>query len=237
MALLALVSGDLRIVFWIALIPGALAVITLLFSVEEPKRTAPATPPRFPLSWVRLRDFDRAYWTVVVIGVLFTLARFSEAFLVLRGQDAGLSLTFLPAILIVMNVVYAVSALPAGRLSDRLDRRFVLAGGLITLIGADVVLALWATIPGVLIGAALWGLHMGFTQGLFAAMVADTSPPDLRGTAFGLFNLISGIALFAASLIAGVLWDVAGPSATFLGGALFAAITALGLLSTVGRRA
>ena len=170
------------------------------------------------------------FWAVVGIGVVFTFARFSEAFLVLRGQNAGLALTYVPAILIVMNVVYAASALPAGAASDGIDRRLVLIVGLIALIAADAVLAIWVTVPGVLIGAALWGLHMGMTQGLFAAMVADTAPPNLRATAFGLFNLITGIALFGASFIAVTLWETVGPASTFVAGAGFAALTAVGLL-------
>jgi MFS family permease len=229
MALLALLA-DVRTVFWIALIPGMLSVLVLIAFVRDPTPTTTAARSKAPLAWARLRGIGRAYWIVVAIGVVFTFGRFSEAFLVLRGQDAGLALALLPGILIAMNVVYAASAWPAGWLSDRIDRRLVLAAGLGALVVADVVLALCDSVAGVLLGVGLWGLHMGLTQGLLAAMIADTAPPDLRGTAFGLFNVVTGMVLFLASLLAGVLWETVGHGATFLAGAAFAAIAAAALM-------
>jgi MFS family permease len=229
MALLALLA-NVRIVFWIALIPGVLSVLVLIAFVREPAAIAPSKPATAPLAWSRLRGIGHAFWIVVAIGVVFTFARFSEAFLVLRGQDAGLALALLPGILIAMNVVYASSAWPAGVLSDSVDRRLVLAAGLGALVAADLMLALWTSVPGVLIGAALWGLHMGLTQGLLAAMVADAAPADLRGTAFGLFNVVTGVVLFLASALAGVLWETIGHDATFLAGGAFAALAATALL-------
>ncbi|MGE5537117.1 MAG: MFS transporter [Gemmatimonas sp.] len=230
MALLAWLT-DIRAIFWVAFAPAVLSVVVLIALVRDPERSSTdAAPAGAPLAWRRLRGIGAGYWTVVAIGVVFTFARFSEAFLVLRGQDAGLTLALLPGILIAMNVVYAATAWPAGRLSDHVDRRAVLAGGLAALIVADFVLALWDGIAGVLLGAAFWGLHMGLTQGLLAAMVADTAPADLRGTAFGLFNVVTGVVLFLASLLAGALWETLGHAATFLAGAGFATAAALGLL-------
>ena len=182
-----------------------------------------------------LRSLDRSFWLVIGIGVVFTFARFSEAFLVLRAREAGLPLAWVPVVLIVMNLVYAASSAPAGGLSDRGDRRLVLAGGLVSLIAADLALAFSPSVAGVLTGAALWGLHMGLTQGLFAAMVADTAPGNLRGTAFGLFNLLSGVALFLASFLAGLLWQNFGFATTFLAGAAFSGLALSGMLALVWR--
>jgi len=165
-----------------------------------------------------------------VVGVAFTLARFSEAFLVLRAREVGLPLAYVPVVLIAMNVVYAAVSTPAGRISDRIGRRQVLAAGLVALIVADVVLAAFGTVASVLLGAGLWGLHMGLSQGLLAAMVADTAPAALRGTGFGIFNLITGVAVLAASVVAGALWEQLGSSATFVCGAMFAAVSLVGLL-------
>jgi len=170
------------------------------------------------------------YWLIVALGAVFTLARFSEAFLILRAQDVGLAIGYVPVIMIVMNVVYALFAYPAGAAADRLSARTLLVFGLGVLIAADVVLALAAS-PGIaFLGAAFWGLHMALTQGLLSKLVADTAPAELRGTAFGIFNLVSGGALLLASVIAGSLWSVFGASATFIAGALFAALAAMGLL-------
>jgi len=171
-----------------------------------------------------------AFWLVVLVGAVLTLARFSEAFLVLRAQNVGLAVAFVPVVLIVMNVVYALSAYPAGRLSDRINRKTLLAAGFVVLVLSDIVLASASGIVGVLVGVVLWGLHMGITQGLLSRLVADTTPQKLRGTAFGLFNLFSGVAMLAASIIAGILWDFYGPSATFIAGAGFTVLALAGLM-------
>jgi MFS family permease len=176
------------------------------------------------------------FWSVVAIGVVFTLARFSEAFLVLRARDVGLAAALVPLVLVVMNIVYSGVAAPAGSLSDRVDRRMLLVAGLAALVLADLAFALWPTIAGALVGAGLWGLHMGLTQGILAALVADVAPERLRGTAFGLFNLATGVTLLAASALAGVLWSVYGAAATFLAGGAFALLAALGLVVVVRRR-
>jgi MFS family permease len=234
-ALMIALAGDIRAVFWWAALPAALAVLLIVVAVEEPKPQAAAGTGKAPIVWADIAKFGTAYWSVVAVGVVFTMARFSEAFLVLRAQDAGLTVALVPLIMVVMNVVYAAVATPAGRWSDRIDRRIVLAFGLVALIAADLVLALAGTVTGVLIGAALWGLHMGLSQGLLAALVADTAPPSLRGTAFGVFNLASGVAMLAASALAGALWSLYGPAQTFLAGALFAALSLAGLFTLIRR--
>ena len=211
------------------------AFALLLFAVKEPERPAELRRVRSPLSRAELARLGSVYWWVVALGGVLTLARFSEAFLVLRAQSLGLPIAWVAIVLVVMNVVYALAAYPAGILSDKVDRVTMLALGLIVLIVADVVLALAGNATVVMVGVALWGLHMGLTQGLLAALLADAAPPELRGTAFGAFNLTSGAALLAASVIAGGLWDLAGPMATFYAGAVFTALALVGLISVRGR--
>jgi MFS family permease len=237
MALMALFADDFRLVFWIAVVPGLMAVAILVVAVREPARRRPAGEERAPIRWADLGRLGSLLWGVVAIGTVLTLARFSEAFLILRAQGAGLPLSLVPLVLVVMNVVYAASAYPVGAWSDRHDRRLMLAAGFVVLILADIVLAFASGIWTVMLGIGLWGLHMGMTQGLLAALVADTAPVDLRGTAFGVFNLASGAALLLASLIAGVLWEAVGPSATFLAGAAFTALGLAGAMVLTDRRA
>jgi MFS family permease len=205
-------------VFWIAVIPAFLAFALIIVAVHEPERAAGLRQVRMPLSRLELRRLDAAYWWVVTLATVFTFARFSEAFLVLRAQSVGVPLMLVPVVLVIMNIAYALSAYPIGALSDRIDRVTILLVGLVMLLVADLVLAFAAGVMAVAVGATLWGLHMGFTQGLLATLVADTAPVELRGTAFGVFNLVTGLALLLASLIAGGLWDVAGPQGTFLAG-------------------
>ena len=228
--LMLLWANDFQAVFWVAVIPGAMAVALLAFGVQEPPQK-PGTIRQNPIRRANLARLPAAYWQVVGIGAVFTLARFSEAFLVLRAQQSGIPLAIVPLVMVAMNAVYAVSAYPFGRLSDRVSHKALLVWGLVLLIVADVILASsshWAVI---LVGVSVWGLHMGMTQGLLAVMVADTAAADLRGTAYGFFNLISGLALLLASLVAGLLWNGFGAPATFLAGAAFSA-AALGLLAT-----
>jgi MFS family permease len=202
------------------------ALITV--AVEEPPVRSRTEPAR-RMHLADLARLKRPFWTVVVLAAVLTLARFSEAFLVLKAQATGLSVALVPAIMVVMNIAYALSAYPAGVLSDRAGRRGVLTVGLAALIAADLVLALGTRVAWVGAGAVLWGLHMGLTQGLLASLVADTAPEDLRGSAFGFFNLVTGIAMLAASVIAGALWDAYGPMLTFLAGAAFTAVALLGV--------
>jgi MFS family permease len=229
MLLMLLLADDFTAVFWIAVIPAFLSLAVIVFAVHDPERPGASAPPRSPLTAVRHGHLGRAFWLVVALATVFTLARFSEAFLLLRAQSVGIALALVPAAMIMMNLVYAVAAWPAGVLSDRIGRYGLLAAGFALLVLADLTLAFGSSIVAVGIGVALWGLHMGLTQGLLATLVADTAPAELRGTAFGVFNLITGVATLAASVVAGMLWDVAGPTGTFLAGAIFTAIALLGL--------
>ena len=228
--LMAATADNFRLVFWIAVIPALVCVALLVFGVREPARAQPAKARPFPITRGEMARLPRIFWQVTALGAVLTLARFSEAFLLLRAQNVGLALTWVPAILVVMNLVYAASAYPLGVLSDRISRKVMLAAGIGLLIAADVVLALAHTAWAVGAGALLWGLHMGATQGLLAAIVADTAPEDLRGTAFGVFNLMSSVALLAASIIAGALWTYFSPALTFYAGAAFAAVALAGLM-------
>jgi MFS family permease len=216
-------------VFWVAVVPAIGCGLLIAFGVEEPEATRPAAQPRFPITRDNLARLSSRFWWVVAFAAVLTLARFSEAFLLLRAENVGLAATWVPMILIVMNVVYAASAYPFGKLSDNGSRRSLLMWGVIFLIAADITLALAANIWAVGLGAAIWGLHMGATQGLLSALVSDAAPADLRGTAFGVFNLVSGVALLAASVIAGGLWTLLGPAMTFYAGAVFSSIALLGL--------
>jgi MFS family permease len=226
--LMLLWANDFHAIFWVAVIPGVLSVALLFFGVREPEAPAPAQRVN-PIRRESLRQLHAPYWWVVGIGALFTLARFSEAFLVLRAQQGGLPVAWAPLVLIAMNVVYALGAYPFGKLADTTSHRKLLAIGLAVLIAADLALAAADHGPLLWAGIALWGLHMALTQGLLAAMVADTSPGPLRGTAFGMFNLAGGIALLVASALAGLLWDRIGGGATFFAGAAISAVTLLAL--------
>ena len=227
---MAWLANDIAAVMWVAVVPAFLAVVLLVVAVREPERVPPARSAQKSLAMVAARRLPLRYWLVVALGAVFTLARFSEAFLVLRAQDVGLAIGYVPLIMVVMNAAYAAVAYPAGRAGDRLSPRTLMVFGLGVLTAADVVLALAASPAVAFIGAALWGLHMALTQGLLAKLVADTAPSELRGTAFGIFNLVSGGALLLASVIAGALWTACGAAATFIAGAAFAALAASGLL-------
>jgi len=231
-ALMWIMADNFPAVFWFAVIPAFLSVGLLVLAVPEPERPTGLRKIRSPLSFSELKRLGIAYWWVVGVAVVFSIARFSEAFLILRAQAVGLPVALVPMVLVVMNVVYALAAYPAGALSDSANRITVLAFGFGILIVADLVLALTSGLAGVALGVSLWGLHMGFTQGLLATLVADTSPPELRGTAYGIFNLLVGLALLVASILAGALWDSIGSSGTFLAGALFTAFAMAGLALT-----
>ncbi|MEZ5462612.1 MFS transporter [Dokdonella sp.] len=228
--LMALFLGDIRSVLWFAVLPGIIAVALIVFVVREPASTQRAA--RLPITRAGLASLGRPFWMVVVLGGLLSLARFSEAFLILRGSQLGLSNTMVPLVLVVMSLVYTASAWPVGALSDRWTRRGLFASGVLVLIAADAVLAWASGALAVFVGAGLWGLHLGLTQGLLSAMIADTVPAAWRGTGFGVFSLVAGIALLAASVLAGALWDFQGAPVTFMVGGLFAvlALCALPLL-------
>ncbi len=226
--LMLLWANDFRAVFWVAVIPGLLAVALLMFGVHEPEKSE-AHKPTNPISSENLQRLGTAYWWLVGIGAVFTLARFSEAFLVLRAAQGGIPVALVPLVMVAMNVIYAMSAYPFGKLSDSMSHTKLLALGLVVLIAADLVLASnnhWTT---VLLGVGLWGVHMGLTQGLLARMVADVTPADLRGTAYGFFNLMSGLAMLLASVLAGLLWDQLGAAFTFYAGVVFCVIAGLAL--------
>ncbi|MDZ4744445.1 MAG: MFS transporter [bacterium] len=225
-----LFANDITTVLWIAVIPAAIAVAILVFGVKEPEthRTLNTEVPSLQLR--DLRNVGPAYWQLVAVAGLLTLARFSEAFLILKAQSTGLPILLVPMVMVVMNIAYALAAYPAGKLSDTIDRRRVLLIGLVMLIAADLVLGFGENLWMLGLGVTLWGLHMAFTQGLLAAMVADTTPTELRGTAYGVFNFVCGIAMLIASVVAGALWDSFGASTTFFAGAGFSAVSLLGLL-------
>lgn len=229
-------ANSFTFVFWIAVVPAFVSFLLIVFLVHEPERPAALRIVKAPLSRAELVRLGTQYWWVVAIAAVFTLARFSEAFLVLRAQSVGVPVALIPAVLVLMNVAYALAAYPAGVLSDQMDRGTILIAGLLILIASDLILASSTTPVGVAIGVALWGLHMGLTQGLMATLVADAAPSELRGTAYGVFNLVSGVALLAASLIAGGLWDAVGPRGTFLAGAAFAGLSLVGLRALQVRR-
>lgn len=241
-AFMALLADDVQAVLWVAAIPAALAVLVLVVAVREPP-IAPAPTPGKALVLADARRLPRRYWRIVLLGAVFTLARFSEAFLILRAQDLGLALGLVPVILIVMNLVYALGAWPAGAAADRLSPRLLLGLGLLALVLADLVLAAAASPAIALLGSALWGLHMALSQGLLSKLVADAAPAELRGTAFGLFHLVSGGALLLASALAGGLWTTFGAPVPFIAGAGFAGLAAAGLVlegrgsAGAGRRA
>ena len=229
MGLMLLWANDFRAVFWVAIIPAFLAVGLLMFGVREPERPKGA-PQTNPISRANLKRLSASYWWVVGIGAAFTLARFSEAFLVLRAQQGGLPLAYTPLVLIAMNMIYAACAYPFGQLSDSTSHGKLLAWGLVVLIAADALLAYSNHWAWVWAGISLWGLHMAMTQGLLATMVANTAPADLRGAAYGFFNLMSGIAMLVASGLAGLLWDQFGASFTFVTGMVFSAAALLALI-------
>ena len=222
-------SNHIQAAMWIAVIPAFITVALLVVVVREPEQQEAAAGAGSRMNWRAVSALPARYWGVIVIGAVFTLARFSEAFLILRAENTGFSLQYVPVVMIAMNAVYALGAYPAGALSDRLRNRDLLLAGLLVLVVADLLLAFSGGVLVTLLGALFWGLHMALTQGLLAKLVADTAPETLRGTAFGIFNLVSGVALLLASVVAGALWSQFGAQATFLAGAVFALVCAGGL--------
>jgi len=230
LAAMAIFASSFKAAFWIAVIPAVLCVILIVVGVDEPEKKGDDAAPRRRVRFSDARRFTSSFWIIVAIAGVLTLARFSEAFLVLRAQNVGFEVARAPLVMVVMSIVYAITAYPAGVALDRGRGAPLLAAGVVALIAADIVLALASGAMSVLAGAALWGLHMGLTQGLLAALVAGAAPNDLRGTAFGVFNLVCGIALLIASVLAGWLWDAYGPAQTFYVGAAFTVVAGIGLL-------
>jgi len=236
MGLMLLWANNFRMVFWVAVVPAFLSVALLFFGVKDPGWKNDGKRIN-PIQWANLKRMGGFYWWVVAIGAIFTLARFSEAFLLLRAQQGGMALALVPLVMVAMNLVYSFSAYPLGKLADTTSHVTLLAAGLAVLIVADIVLALGNHWSFVIIGVLLWGLHLGMTQGLLSAMVADAAPEDLRGTGFGFFNLASGLALLLASPLAGFFWDRFGAAFTFSAGAAFCALALLALLLMIFRQA
>ena len=237
-ALMVFYANDFRAVFWWALVPAALAVLLIAVGVREPGGIKGTTKRGLPIRKEELKRLSPAFWMVIAIGAVFTLARFSEAFLVLKAQAEGLPLALIPMVFVWMNLIYALTATPAGILSDKIGRMKLLLCGLGTLFIADLTLAFAPGLGGVFVGVGLWGIYLGLSQGLLSALVADTAPKNLRGTAFGLFNLVTGGTLLIASVLAGWLWHNFGPTATFIAGSVFSAFAAfiMAMRMKVGQR-
>ena len=233
-ALMAAFAGDMRAVFAVAVIPALISVAILVFGVREPARPAPTAAERPRFDRATLRRLPKPFWLLIAVAVPFTLARFSEAFLILRAESFGLALALVPLVLVAMNVAYALTAYPAGKLSDRVPRARLLFYGCLVLLAANACLGLWPGLAGAFAGIVLWGVHMGLTEGLLAAMVSDHAPAALRGTAFGVLHFVRGVLLLAASALAGALWSALGGAATFAAGALFAVLT-MGALQVLPR--
>lgn len=226
--LMLVFANDMRMVFWVATIPALVAVICVIFWVED--GVGERHNSENPIKTSDLRSLGSSYWVIICIGTMFTLARFSEAFLVLKASEEGLKLWLAPLVLIVMNLVYSLGAYPAGIISDRLDPKKMFLWGVGALVLADLILASFAGLIATFIGISLWGLHMALTQGLLSKLVADHAPERLRGTAFGIFNLAIGISALFASVVAGLSWEWAGSDVSFLTGALFATLAGVALL-------
>ncbi|HYM78126.1 MAG TPA: MFS transporter [Candidatus Dormibacteraeota bacterium] len=231
MLLMAASSDNFRFVFWVAIIPAFFAVLLIVYGVQEPEAVRSIERRRFPIRRLELALLKPSFWWLIGVATVLTLARFSEAFLLLAAGHVGMAIALIPAVLVTMNVVYAAAAYPFGHLSDRVSRRTLLLFGIGFLMVADLVLATAGTVWQVLVGAAFWGLHMGATQGLLSTLVVHEVPPHLRGTAFGLYSLITGAALLVASVVAGWFWTVVGPGATFTAGAIFAGIAVVGIIA------
>jgi MFS family permease len=228
--LMIIYANDIKAVLWVAVAPAFIAVYILSVAVRDPEPLKNVTKSRKQLALYDIKRLPFRYWLVVVLGAVFTLARFSEAFLILRAQNIGLAIGYVPTIMVVMNIAYSVFAYPAGVAADRFSARRLLVFGLGVLVAADVVLAFAASPCLMFLGAGLWGVHMAFTQGLLSKLIADNAPDELCGTAFGVFHMVNGGAVLSASAIAGALWSAFGASATFIAGALFAGFAAIGLL-------
>jgi MFS family permease len=221
--LMIIYADNIRTVLWFACVPALIAVAVLAFGIQEPKPVADGKrKPGLNLATAKLLGVN--FWLVTLVAGFFMLARFSEAFLIIKASEIGLAARYIPFVLVAMSVVYSLTSYPAGVFSDKIGRRGLLGLGLVILIAADFVLGFSHSVTAMFAGVALWGLHMGMTQGLLSALVADTAPQDLRGTAFGVFSLVSGVVTLLASVFAGYLWDAEGSRATFMAGAIFSAL-------------
>jgi MFS family permease len=234
-SLILFASGDdFRLVFWIAVIPALLSVAVLVFGVAEVRQD------NGDLTFA-LRDLRRMpalLWGTIAVATMLALARFSQAFLLLKAKQVGVDAAMVPLFMTLMGLVYGIAAFPCGALADRIDRRVQIRVGIGVLFGCYLVLAT-ATDPWqAALGAALWGLQMGIIEGLMAAAISDAAPANLRGTAFGLYYFCTGLASLAASVAAGILWAQGGPALTFTIGAAVAVLAgAMAFFVPMGRRA
>ena len=220
--LMLVFSNDVRLVLWFAVIPAIIAMLVIIFKVKEPVKEKKEHEFKPPINFSIIKNFSKQFWFVVILGAMFMLARFSEAFLVLKASEVGFEAAWVPLVMVVMALTYTIFAYPIGKLSDKVKREYMLIVGLIILILADFTLANAKSYIAVLIGTAIWGIHMGFTQGVLATLIADYSPKEYNGTAFGIFNFVSGISMLIASIIAGVVWQEFGSYMTFYVGGVFA---------------
>lgn len=223
--LMLVFSNDVRLVLWFAVIPAIAAMLIIVFKVKEPKKEEKEHDFKIPINFSIIKNFSKQFWFVVILGAMFMLARFSEAFLILKASEVGFEAAWVPLVMVVMALTYTIFAYPIGKLSDRIKREYMLIVGLIILILADFTLANAKSYILVLIGTAIWGIHMGFTQGVLATLIADYSPKEYNGTAFGIFNFVSGISMLIASIIAGVVWQEFGSYMTFYAGGIFGLIS------------
>lgn len=222
--LMSLLGDQLRLVFWVALIPGLLAVALILLGVEEPKN---APTGETPMKAWKFNHFSAAFWEACAMGFILQLSRLGDAFLILRAKDFGVATHFLPGVLIVMNIVYSLTSYPAGSLSDRVGRKTVITFGFLLLALANGLLALNASIVITFLGIVLWGIQMGLTQSNLIALVTDTCPATLRGTALGIYNLFSAIAMIIGGSSTGYIWDHFGASTAFY---VAASVSVIGLV-------
>ena len=216
--LMLALNNDVLTIYWIAVVPAFLAIALLIFGIREPE----APPSARPVKRFRLADvvlLNRAVWLVIIAACLLTAARFSEAFLLLKSQEAGFAPAMIPLTMVIMHAVYGLTAYPVGRLSDRVGRTGLLVLSILVLIAAYGALAVASGIAAFVLGIVLWGLHMGLSQGLLATLIADTAPAEMKGTAFGFFNLMTGLVVLIGNIAAGLIWDAYGSGATFLTGA------------------
>lgn len=230
---MALLAGDIRAVFWIAAIPAALCMIVLVFFVHEPPGNRSMT--RVSIRFADAFRLNRAVWGVIGLASIIMLARFSEAFVLLKSLEAGFTPVWVPLSLVIMHAAYGLTAFPAGRLSDRIGTSGLLVCSLGFLIAAHLTLASVATVWVYVLGTVLWGLHMGFSQGLLGAMIARVTPDHLKGSAFGTFNLVTGVVVLAGNTLAGWLWHSAGSTTPFLVGAALATVATIGIASGASR--
>ncbi len=221
--LLLLWTEDLRSIFWIALIPGAACLALILFGVED--NVTPTVNTK-RIAWKDLKSvMTPAFVQLVILGTLFSLARFSNAFIVLRAAAIGIEHAWIPMAVVLMNITFSLSSYPFGKLADKLNPMKLLALGMVLLALANLLFAYAENYRILAAGIVLFGMHLGATQGIFSTIISEIAPSEVRATAFGIFNFFSGLALLASGLVAGSLWEYMGAQYCFGGGVVFALIT------------